>query len=170
MVIAYIIFGYALWKDKKAGMLKASIIFSLMLTIYFLLIGGIAGAVGCIIAVLRNLYFYRNEKMNKENTIWVLVIFFAIVFISTYIIYEAPNDLIICLLSLVGVFTFWYSKNKNGFTNKDIVLKSGQAFISLGYIAYAITLKSWLQIPCEMILFLAGTLGTFKRLKEFKHN
>ena len=168
MILAYLIFGYTLYKNDKNGILTGSILFNLLIGIYFFLVGSMVAVISCFIGIFRSLYFKNNERQNKDNPMWSLILFSGITIASVIIFYEALNDILIGILALTSVIIYWFNGSEK--IDKTMLVKLGTPVISICYIVYAITIESFIMIPLEIIIVIGGSFGGFKWLNQGKVN
>lgn len=164
LVSAYAILGFTLYRLGKNGILMGSIIFNVLMTFYFFMVGSVVGGVTCLIAIVRSYYFYRNEVRGKPNPLASLIFFIAIVLISIVVTYDNISSLLMGVLSITGVVIYWYNGSER--LDSASLIKFGSPIISLCFILYAIALGSFLMVPLELILLLGGTFGGFKWIKK----
>ena len=154
VVIAYILLGIGLRRKKRMEILAFSSIYQTLMVIQFALLSGVMGIIASIIAVFRNLLFMYTEKKGRANPKWVLAVFGIIAIILTIVFYKSPVDILPCVLTLVGIYSYWASSTK--------VTRIGNIIISMCYILYAIPLKSWFSIICEGYLIVSTIIGYCK--------
>lgn len=154
VVIAYVILGIGFRKKERIKILIFNSLYELLMIIHYSLLRGTMGVIVSIIALLRNFLFIYNEKRGKSNSSWVLVAFSLISVALTIIFYQSPTDILLCILTLVGIFSYWCSNTK--------VMRIGNLIISGCYIVYAISLKSWFLIVCEVYLVISTIIGYLK--------
>lgn len=83
-----------------------------------------------------------------------MIILCGITILITIILYKSPLDLIPMILALVGIFTYWTSNTKT--------LRICNIICSLCYIVYAIPIKSYITIVCEIYLASTTIIGLIK--------
>lgn len=154
IILAYIILGIGFRKKEKLQILKISCVYQVLITISYVLLHGVMGIIASLIALFRNFLFIYNEKRKKENSKWSLAFFGIITIILTIIFYKSPMDIVPCILTLVGIFSYWCKSTK--------VTRLGNLVISSCYIIYAISLKSWFTIICEAYLSINSIIGFIK--------
>lgn len=154
VVIAYIFLGIGLRKEKRLQILTFSSIYQLLMIVHYSLLLGVMGIIASVIALLRNFLFIYNEKKGKSNPTWILVLFSILAIILTVIFYQSPIDLLPCILTLVGIYSYWCRNTK--------VTRIGNLVISGCYIIYAIPLFSWFSIICELYLVVNTIIGYFQ--------
>lgn len=158
VVVAYIILGIGLSKKERLQILASSSVYQSLMIIHFALLGGVTGIIASIIALFRNFLFIYNEKKKKENSPWFLVLFGAIAIVSTIVFYKSIADVLPCILTLVGIYSYWCRSTK--------VTRIGNLIISGCYIVYALYLHSWLSIACELYLVVTTIIGYIKYEKK----
>ena len=154
IIIAYALLGIGLQKKKRIQILTFSSIFQILMIIHYSLLWGISGIIASIIALLRNILFIYNDKKNKNNPVSILFLFAIIAIISTFYFYKTLADLLPCILTLIGIYSYWSKSTK--------ITRIGNLLISVCYILYAVSLKSWLSILCELYLIVNTIIGYLK--------
>ena len=112
------------------------------------------GVIASIIALFRNFLFIYNEKRGRSNPSWILLLFGIIAIILTIIFYKSSVDILPCVLTLVGIYSYWCTSTK--------ITRLGNLIVSGCYIIYAISLNSWLTIVCEAYLVINTIFGYLK--------
>lgn len=161
VVIAYIVLGIGLRKKERLQILTFSSFYQILMIIHYSLLLGIMGIIASIIALLRNFLFIYNEKKGKRNPSWILILFGIIAIVLTVIFYESPADILPCILTLVGIFSYWCTNTK--------ITRIGNLIISGCYIVYAISLNSWFTIICELYLVINTIIGYIQHEHHSKH-
>ena len=154
VLIAYFLLGIGFQKEKKIQILKYSTIYQVLMIIHYSLLFGISGIIASIIALFRNLLFIYNEKKDKTNPVWVLVLFSIVAIILTVFFYKTPADLLPCALTIIGIYSYWVKNTK--------VIRYSNLLISICYILYGISLKSYFSIFCEIYIIINTIIGYFK--------
>ena len=121
---------------------------------HYILLSGTMGAISNIIGLVRNLSFYYNEKRGRKNSKTLLLIFCFIAIILTIIFYKTPVDLLPCILTLIGIYSYWNTNTK--------VTRIGNILVSICYIIYAIPIKSYFSMILEGYLVIKTLIGYFK--------
>lgn len=154
IIIAYIILGIGLGKKSRKHILVYSSIYNILSASHYILLSGTMGAISNIIGLIRNLSFYYNEKKGRKNSKMLLLIFCFIAIVLTIIFYKTPVDLFPCILSLIGIYSYWNTNTK--------VTRIGNILISICYIIYSIPIKSYFLIILEGYLVIKTLIGYFK--------
>ena len=76
----------------------------------------------------------------------------------TIVLYKTPLDLIPMLLAIVGIYSYWVINTK--------ILRVCNIICSLCYIIYAIPIKSFVTIICEIYLIISTIIGFIKYEKN----
>ena len=147
VIIAYLLCGIGFLHKSRIKILYFSSYFNAFMLLQYVLLGGTMGIVASIVNLIRNILFIYNQKKNKPNSLISLFVLFCITIILTFCFYTSLIDLIPCCLALLGTFTYWNSNTK--------VIRLCNLLCSVCYIVYAIPLKSFMIIVCEM--YLIGT-------------
>ena len=154
VVIAFILLGIGFRKEKKIQILTYSCIFQLFLIVSYSLLNGVMGIISCIISLFRNILFMFNEKKNIKNSNIVLIVFVIITIILTIVFYKSLIDIFPCIITLIGIYSFWNKNTK--------VTRIGNIIVGICSIIYAIPLKSWLLIVCQIYLIISTIIGFIK--------
>lgn len=158
VTIAYIILGIGLSRKSRIQILIGSSVYSILAGIHYILLFGTMGAISCFIGVIRNLLFYHNEKHAKENSKLILYAFCIITIILTVVFYQSLFDIFPCILSIIGVYSYWNTSTK--------VTRIGNLLISACYIVYAISIQSYFTIILEVYLVFQTLIGYYKHEKN----
>ena len=154
VAIAYIILGIGLRKEKRIQILSFSSIYQFLLMVSYILLSGIMGIISCMISLSRNILFIFNEKNKKDNSKAILILFGIIAIVLTIIFYKEPIDIFPCILTLVGIYSYWNKNTK--------VTRLGNIIISTCWIIYSIHYKSWFLVICESYLIINTFIGLLK--------
>jgi len=165
VAIAYIVLGYSLWHFQKTGVLISGVVFNVLMIVFFLLVGGVAGIVASGIEIVRNVLFYYNERKQRENSVWLLVALACVVVFANAVLFTGITDVVMWIATFVGLYVYWYDKDFVGMRNKVVVLKAGQIVISICYIVYAFILSLWSQLPFESLVLMFTVLGFISAVK-----
>lgn len=151
VVLAYFILGIGLQKEKRLQILTFSTAFQVLMIIHYSLLLGVSGIIASLISLARNLLFIYNEKKSKNNPAWILIMFSISAVISTIFFYKTPIDVFPCILTLIGIYSYWCTNTK--------VTRIGNLLISVCYIIYGISLNSLFSILCEVYLIINTIIG-----------
>ena len=154
VVIAYLLLGIGLQKKKRLEILTFSTVFQALMIIHYSLLMGISGIIASTIALLRNFLFIYNEKKNKKNPAWILALFGIIAIISTTFLYNTIADIWPCILTLIGIYSYWSRSTK--------ITRIGNLLISVCYIIYGFSLNSYFSIICELYIITTTIIGYYK--------
>lgn len=81
--------------------------------------------------------------------------FFVILSITlTIIFYESLIDFFSCILTLIGIYSYWCKSTK--------AIRIGNLVVSLCYMIYAIAFNSWFVVICELYLVINNLVGIYK--------
>ena len=161
---AYVTLGVTYFvRTKKAVLIYMTVAGGLFLTHYVLLAAWTAVAVNGV-CVLRNLWFYYNDRTNKNHEYISLFTCIALLLGFSLVTYATPWD----LLSLVaGVATTW------GVWQKNVqIYRYTMIFNSACWITYNIYLGSIFAIIGEIALLVSNiislTIFGVNKIKTFK--
>lgn len=153
-LIAYILFGFGLRKQKKLDLLIYSSFFHLFMLVHYLLLSGYLGMISSVIALIRNMVFIYNERKQKENSKVILSVFTIVTIILTAIFYTKPIDILPCTLTVLGLYLYCCTSMN--------IIRLGNIAISICYILYGISINSWFSICCEIYLIINTFIGYMK--------
>lgn len=155
--IAYVLLGRGFLSKTKLNILKFSILYNILMMIHYILLGGTMGIVSSIINTSRSIYFAFNECRGNENSKFSLVLFCGMSIVLGICFYTSPIDIVPCILAIVGSYTYWVASTKK--------VRACNLICSTCYIVYAIYLKSWMVIGCEVYLTIATVIGLIRHEK-----
>lgn len=153
-IIAYIICGIGFLKKEKIHILFYSTLFSILILIQYLLLKAYSGVISCIISIIRNLLFIHHTKRNIQNNKLELLLLCIFTILLTSCIYKSPLDILPMVLALLGIISYWNTNTR--------LLRIFNILCSICYVLYAIPLKSYVTIVCEMYLIVTSIIGLIK--------
>lgn len=159
VIIAYIYCGLGFLKKEKIDILKYSTLFSIIISIHYLLLNAYTGLIACIINIVQNILFSYNIKKNKKNTKAELILLCVMTIIATIIFYKSIYDFFPMILILISNIAYWKDNTK--------FLRVSNIICSICYIIYAISIKSFMTILCETYLIINTCIGIFRHEKIF---
>lgn len=162
VLMAYLLVGVGLRREKKIDLLIYSSLYHVLMAVHYVLLLGYLGALSSTIGLIRNIIFIYNERRKKQNSRSILIIFSVITVMLTVFFYAKPADILPAILALIGLYVYWCTNMK--------VVRLGNICISICYILYAISLKSWFTIVCEMYLIINTLIGYFKHEHKAKND
>lgn len=150
----YIFFGIGMQKKNKVELLKYNCVFYFFISLGFILLGSIVGLISPVCGFFRNMIFIHNEKRNKQNSVLILILLSLIAIFFTTVLYESPVDLIPCLLTIIGIVSYWCKVTK--FT------RIGTCLLCILSIIFSFSINSWFTIICESYVLIATVIGFMK--------
>ena len=138
-----------LLKTKKS-VLIIGLVAVILNTISFVLLGAYTGAVVNIVAVIRSVWFFFEEKSGKR-TWYSLTIVMMLIVIATIFTYQYLIDLLPLVAGLVYAFACW-QKNIPFYRWSGIL-------VSVIYIVYDIYFKSIFGVISESIAIVCALIG-----------
>lgn len=154
VVMAYIILGIGLGKKNRKQILFYGIIYNILIGIHYIFLSAIMGTIASIIGLLRNIIFYYNEQNKKKNSYSLLYVFFITTILITIAFYKTPIDILPCVLTLIGIYSYWNSNTK--------ITRIGNILVSICYIIYSIPIRSYFTTILELYTVIATLIGYFK--------
>ncbi len=154
VIIAYILCGIGFLKKEKKQILFFSTLFNISILIHYTLLNAVSGITSSILNITRNLIIIHNLKKNKDNSKLILILLCTASVFSMGLFYNSIIDLFPMTISIVGILSYGSESTR--------VLRICNLTCSLCYIVYAIPLKSFVTIICEIYLIIATLIGLFK--------
>lgn len=168
VIINYGIIGSTYYVNSRKKILILNICNTFAEATADLLLGAYTGIAMCVVAVIRNLYFYIDEKKNgkkDKNTkkdVVVLIILYIIIIILTLFTYDGFLSLLIVFATFIYTFAVWQKKT--------IIYKILGVPNQLLYIAYNISIKSIFGVILESILLFCSITGYIIEFRKRKSN
>ena len=166
VIISYLFLALSYLKTKRKEILIIGICSLIAQEIAYFLLSAYTGVAMVAIAMIRNIYFYYDEKKNgirdKINTkdIIVLIILLAIIFVSTILTYDGIPSLFSVIETLLYTISVWQKSPE--------VYKYLGVPTSLSCIFYHIYIKSIFGMILETIVFISEIIGIVKDKKNKK--
>lgn len=155
VVGAYLLLGIGLSKKKYSQILIFTIVYSALMIIQYALLRGTMGIISNCINLCRNIVFYKNNDKGTNNNKTIVHLFYLITIVLSIIFSSGLIDIFPCMLAILG--TYAYSNNED---TKRVRVCS--IICSICYIIYAIPLKSYMNIFCEVYVIGQTIRGYIK--------
>lgn len=146
-------------KDKKL-ILILSCLSTVMYCINYLLLGAYTGMIMNLVAMFRVVWFYINEKLEKDNEYISLIVCSILIVVSGIITYASWADILVILAMVLYTYSVW---------QKSIAFYrwSGIA-CSIGWIIYNFLCSALFANITEAIMMVVKIVGIIK-LYTHKH-
>ncbi len=144
-------------KSKKK-ILIYFIIYNLFYGIHYLLLNAYTGFFMNLVSIGRNVFFFYNNKRNKENGIMILIVLYSIIIALGIYSYQDFYSLISMSASLLSTYSIWQN---------DIEKYRYIAIIvSIEFIIYGIHINSIFAIITEIFLLFVEIIGVYLNRKK----
>ena len=151
----FVIVGIALYaltfllKTKKS-VLIVGLIGVMLNTVSFVLLGAYTGALVNVVAMVRSIWFFCEEKRGKRS--WVsLVTVMVLIVIATIFTYRSIIDLLPLVAGLAYAFACWQKNIK--------LYRWSGILVSVIYIMYDIFFNSIFGVVSESIALICAAIG-----------
>ncbi len=163
-IITYILLGVTYYAKNRKAVLIISFLSVTANGIAYIFLNAWTGFAMCIVALVRNVIFFVDEKKNgkRDNInkmdIIILIVLYAISIISTIFTYDG----FFSLLSVFGTMLYTYSVwQKNTTTYKVLGI-----LIGILWVAYNVFIFSIFGIILETILLICSISGYILEIKS----
>lgn len=156
-IINYALLGVTYYAKDRKKILIISFLSIIATAISYILLDAWTGVVMCVVALIRNIIFYIDEKKNgKRETInkkdvVILIILYSITIIFTVFTYDGFLSLLSVIATMIYTFSVWQKKTK--------VYKLLGIPVGILWILYNIYVKSIFGIILETILLICSSRG-----------
>ncbi len=165
VITAALILGITYIIKSRRKILACLITYNIFYGIHYLLLNAITGSLMNLVSISRNVFFYYNERHSKENSRLVLIIIYIITIGLGLYSYQDIYSLVSIAASLISTYSIW---------QKDVKKYRYLAVIvSIGFLVYAIHIKSLFAVIIELFLLVTEIVGIFinrekKKQEEIK--
>lgn len=160
VIISIILLGSTYFFKSKEKILGLCLVYNVFYGIHYLLLGAVTGTCMNLVSFIRNLWFYRNSKMNKKNSEAVLYTLFIISSVSCIFTYDDVFSLVSLTASLLSTYSIWQDNVK--------LYKFISIPVSICFIIYAVSLNSVVAIVTEAVLLVTEITAIAKLRIENK--
>lgn len=166
VIINYSIIASTYYVSSRKKILILNICNTLAEMIADLLLGAYTGIAMCVVAIIRNLYFYKDEQKNgkkEKNTkkdVVALIAFYIIIIVLTIFTYDGFLSLLIVFATFIYTFAVWQKST--------LIYKILGVPNQLLYIAYNFSIKSIFGVILESILLICSLTGYFLEYRKRK--
>lgn len=153
--VAYMFCAFGFQQKEQKKILVLFSVYNFLIMIQYFMLGGIMGAIGMIINIVRNLVYYYLDVKKKKNGLTYLLIFWAVAFLLTGLMSKNIKlDIFPLVTSLLVTYAMWSGKPK--------VVRIIGLFVSIGYIVYAIKTKAYVVVIFETIIIISALVGIIR--------
>jgi len=157
VIISYLLLALTYLKNKRNTILIIGIYSLVALTISYFLLSAYTGVAMTLIAIVRNLIFYIDEKkyghsnkIRNKDVIILIILYIVILFFSVYT-YDGIRSIFSILETVLYTFSIWLKNPK--------VYKLLGIPTSMACITYHIYIGSLFGFILESILFVSEITG-----------
>ena len=169
-IISYALLGVSYLLKSKRAIVAASLLSPIAILIAYILLGAWTGLAMCIIASVRNLYIFWDEKKHgkrkkliKQDYIFLAVICLAII-ITTIPSYDGPLSLLSVFSTLAYTYALWQKSPKVYKLFGGIAEACG-----LGYCIFIGSIFGVLAEICLLVMAIVGFITEPKKRKRSKN-
>lgn len=145
-------------KDKKKIMLLG-LLYNSFYGIQYFLLNAMTGFAMNVVSIIRNIWFYRNDKLKKKNNIWVLIGTFILIILLGQASYQNIYTAVPMLATCIYSYSVWQDDVK--------VYRWLSLPMSFLWINYAFYNNSLFGFVCEIVLLIIEIIGVIKINKDF---
>lgn len=167
-IINYALLGVTYYAKDRKKILIISFLSIIATAISYILLDAWTGVAMCVVALIRNIIFYIDEKKNgkretiNKKDIVILIILYSVTIISTVFTYDGFLSLLSVFATSTYTFSVWQKKTK--------VYKLLGIPVGILWILYNIYVKSIFGIILEAILLVCSISGYLLERKKQKDN
>ena len=152
VVIYYLVYTSTYSLKDKEKILIIGIIATIISSLSYLLLGAYTGVAMCIIAIIRNIYFYKSKNISS------LLIILAITIIASILSYQNIYSIFTISATIIYTYGLWQAKNK---TYKLLGIS-----VNLLMIIYNISIKSIMGVIFMSLALITSVIGYIKEGKR----
>ncbi len=150
VIIAIGLYALTFLLKTKKNVLIIGLLGVVLNTISFILLGAYTGALVNVVAIIRSLWFFFEEKKGKRTWISLTIVMILIMF-ATIFTYKNWIDILPFVAGIVYAFACW---------QKNIPLYRWLGIlVSLIYIVYDVWFSSVFGVVSELIAILCAIVG-----------
>ena len=152
VVIYYLVYTSTYSLKDKEKILIIGIIATIISSLSYLLLGAYTGVAMCIIAMIRNIYFYKSKNISS------LLIILVITIIASILSYQNIYSIFTISATIIYTYGLWQAKTK---TYKLLGIS-----VNLLMIIYNISIKSIMGVIFMSLAFITSVIGYIKEGKR----
>lgn len=157
-VIALVFLVLSYLQTKRTKYLLSQIFANIFFAIQFVMLGGISGASGTLVSVLRTIIFDAYEQKEKRAPLFILIIVYLIVIITMIAGYDGLYTLIPGLLVMLYGYAMWQRNLKVTYTIGMIG--------AICWVPYYIVILSYSGLLCSILEIIFSIIGLNKLKKQ----
>lgn len=165
-IINYALLGVTYYAKDRKKILVIGFLSIIANAIAYILLNAWTGVAMCVVALIRNIIFWMDEKKNgkretiNKKDIIILVILYSTIIVSTIFTYDGFLSLLSVFATSTYTFSVWQKK-----TN---IYKLLGIPVGILWILYNIYVKSIFGIILESILLICSISGYLLERKKLK--
>lgn len=165
-IINYTLLGLTYYAKDRKKILVISFLSMIANAIAYILLDAWTGVAMCVVALIRNIIFFIDEKKNgKRETInkkdvVILIVLFSSIIISTIFTYDGFLSLLSVIATMIYTYSVWQKKTN---IYKLLGIPGG-----ILWILYNIYVKSIFGVILEAILLICSISGYLLERKKCK--
>lgn len=157
-IISTIFLGISYFAKDKKNIMLLCVIYCIFYAFHYLLLGAITGTTMTIISSIRNIWFYKRAKREKNNNSLSLIVFMAISLLGLIITYKDIFSIVSMTGNIISTYSVWQSR----VLRYRILSVLG----SICFLIYALSISSLFAIITEIILMILEFISIYKYKKE----
>ena len=158
VILATIVIAFSYITKSRKKILIIMIIYNLFYGIHYLLLNAFTGFFMTLVCIGRNVFFFYNNKKEKENGIMFLIVLFSIIIGLGIYSYQDFFSLISISASLLSTYSVWQKDVKK--------YRYIAVIVSIEFIIYGIHINSIFSIVTEVFLLFVELIGIFIHRKK----
>lgn len=162
VIIGMILLGLSYLVKNKTKVLVLCIISSIMYGVQYLLLRAFTGTIVNVIGIIRTIWFYENNRKNKENSIFSVLLISALFILSAIFTWDGFVSLLPLFSCLVFTYSIW---SESVYVYKWLAIP-----VSVSWITYNAFVGSFFGYIMEIILLSIEIIGLILMYKKNKVN
>ena len=158
VILATIVISVTYVAKSKKKILIFFIIYNLFYGIHYLLLNAFTGFFMNLISIGRNVFFFYNHTKEKENSIIILMVLYAIIISLGIYSYQDFYSLISMSASLLSTYSIWQNDVRK--------YRYIAVIVSIEFIIYGFHIHSTFAVITEIFLLLVEIVGIYINRKK----
>jgi hypothetical protein len=142
------------FSNKRKIVLILLIIHTILYGVHYLLLGALVGFIALMIETLRNIVFYFKGKNHKENSFFILILFFIIFTLTSILTWDGFTKIIPLVASLIVTYGIW-QKNLS-------IYRITSLTCAILYIIYNVINVTYIGMIGEVVIAIFAFIGIIK--------
>jgi hypothetical protein len=159
-LIAIIAVFISYQQKEKSKFLYIQIFANIFYGIQYGLLNAFSAVAMDLVSILRSIIFYRNEKKNKETSLFILIVLEIIIILFGIVTYKGFISLMPIFIAAIFAYGTWQKNLKLTYFIGIIT--------SIIWIWYNIVIGAYVSLIGNTFEFTASTMGFIKLLKYNK--